>query len=433
MNKGWLRGLLLPIVLIMLTGCAKTEIGPDNATDQSANRIVLKYMHMGPPPEAEEVDNYVMTVFPEKVGMKFPHIAIQSEMLPDDQYVKSLMTQLASGEGPDFFEWWARRELKTLVEGGYIKDLTGNPLLDQFDPKMLEAFTIDNRVYGIPKGLGIMGTWYNKKLLENSGITAFPADWTSFLEMCERLKQRGVVPIVMPDRDPWHIQFGIYQIAASVVYPDDPDFDYKLLANERVFTGEKWSEVLGKYKMLYDKGYVMEGSLNLNTLQASTLFMEGKAAMIFDGNWTFDHLNQAAGADFELGFAPLPGNERDKPLYISAGPAGGTVINRMTEHEDEVLQVLSYQFEQGSPLNEKYKLNYQMFPQYFGDNTGIPVFDDISEMITAQSTVYFSNQEWPVGVAEEMYLRFQDLIAGKGTVADVAQAMENKLRELQDQ
>lgn len=433
MNKKAMHRLIFWCVLLclfLLTGCAGKLSESNYAVDQSANSIVLRYMHMGSPP-TEDNGSYVMNVLPEKVHERFPHIHVRSDMLPDEQYIKSLIAQLASGEGPDFFEWWPRHQLKRLVEGGYIEDLTGHPILEQFDKTMLEAFTIDGKVYGIPKGLGIMGTWYNKTLLDQYGITEFPTDWPSFLKMCERLKQNGIVPIVMPDKDAWYIQFGIYQLAASVVYPGDPDFDHKLLANERTFTGEQWREVLEKYKLLYDNEYIIPGSLHINSTQAYSLFKEGRAAMMFDGNWIFDFLVGALSDDYEFGFAPLPGNEPGEPLYISAGPAGGTVINSKTKHKEEILNILSYQYEEGSPLNEKYKSNYKMFPQFAGDNTGIPVFDEISKMMTSQSTVYFSNQEWPVGVAEEMYFRFQDMIAGQGTVEEVAQAMENKLREQQ--
>ena len=340
---------------LLLAALAASGCGSESAPDSEGNpEITLTYMHMGVASESEDSNPYVMRHFPDAVEERFPGIRLETEMLPEDPYTKTLLVQLSSGEGPDFFEWWPMRQLEELVRAGYLHDLTDTELLRGFSRDALAGFTVDGRVYGVPKGLSIMATWYNRDLLERHGYDTFPADWPSFLQMCETLKQAGVTPIVMPDEDRWFIQFGLYQLAATLVYADDPDFDKRLLAGERTFSGSAWREALVRYKTLYDQGYVVGGSLDIGGTQAAALFNEGKAAMMFNGNWDYARMTSGSPDSFRRGFMPLPGNDPGRPLLLSVGPAGGTVINKNTGHLEEVLDILAYQLEPSSPLNRQY-------------------------------------------------------------------------------
>lgn len=437
---------LAALLLLLTAGCS----GQETINQNEDPRVSVRYMHMGVAADAEENNPYVMRQFPAAVKERFPGIALEPEMLPEDPYTKTLLVQLSSGEGPDFFEWWPMRQLNELVAAGYLQDLTGMDILKRFTPDSLKGFTVDGKVYGLPKGLSIMATWYNKELFKQHGISSFPSDWTSFLLACETLKQAGVTPIVMPDGDRWFIQFGLYQLAASIVYAEHPDFDRELLAGSRTFADSPWREALIKYKTLYDKGYVAAGSLDMGAAQAAALFNEGKAAMMFNGNWDYGRLTmdghngtgigntvEASGDSardgataFERGFMPLPGNEQGEPLLLSVGPAGGTVINANTRHLSEVLDILAYQFDPESPLHALYKRNYNVFPMFKGEDLGIPAFDDYTMLMNEHDSVYFSNQAWPVGVADALCRGFQDWIAGHGTVDDILAAMDERLEAL---
>ncbi len=434
---------LLALLLLLTTGCDSEK----TAEPDSGGQVTVRYMHMGVAADDGDNNPYVMRQFPDAVAEHFPDIALKSEMLPEDPYTKTLLVQLSSGEGPDFFEWWPMRQLEELVAAGYLQDLTGMDMLNRFTPDALEGYTINGKVYGMPKGLSIMATWYNKELFEQHDIDAFPSDWPSFLAACEKLKQAGVTPIVMPDEDRWFIQFGLYQLAASIVYAADPDFDKKLLAGERTFANSPWREVLLMYKSLYDRGYIAPGSLDIGAEKAAALFNNGKAAMMFNGNWDYARLTanpisrgagsagglkSNGGANFQRGFMPLPGNEPDQPLLLSIGPAGGTVINANTRHLSEVLDILAYQFDPDSPLYGLYKQNYDVFPMYKGEDLGIPEFRDYTALSKTHDSVYFSNQAWPVGVADALCRGFQDWIAGHGTVDDILAAMDERLEALRD-
>lgn len=384
-------------------------------------------MHMGVSSDGRDNNRYVMQLFPTLVEERFPNIRIETEMLPEDAYTKSLLMQLSAGEGPDFFEWWPMQQLEGLARAGYLQDLTGLEILESFSREALEGFTVDGRVYGLPKGFSMMGVWYNKEALERYGISDWPKDWNSFLVACEKLKRAGITPIVMPDKDWWFLQFGLYPLAASIVYPDDPDFDRRLLDGTRTFAGSKWRDVLNMYKLLYDRGYIGEGSLETGEAQAAAWFNDGRAAMIFGGNWDYGSLTQQGADTFERGFMPMPGNAPGADLILSVGPAGGTVINKNTGNLPEVLDAMAYQFNRTSPLYQEFKRQYQVFPAFKGEDVGIAEFDEYAALMQTNESVVFSNQAWPVGVAEALCTGFQDWIAGQGDADDILAAMDRVL------
>lgn len=387
-------------------------------------------MHMGVSSDGRDNNRYVTELFPALVGEHFPNLRIATEMLPEDAYTKALLMQLSAGEGPDFFEWWPMRQLEELARAGYLQDLTGLDILDAFSADALEGFTVDGRVYGFPKGFGMMGTWYNKDLFERYGVREWPKNWDEFLSVCETLKQAGVTPIVMPDKDWWHLQFGLYQIAASIVYPEEPDFDKRLSEGTRTFAGSKWGRVLEMYKLLYDRGYIAAGSLQTGEAQAAAWFNDGQAAMIFGGNWDYGSLTTEGAVPFRRGFMPLPGNAAGAPLVLSVGPAGGTVINKNTGNLPEVLDVMAYQFNPESPLHRRFEEQYRVFPASKGENLGIAEFDGFAALMKTNESVPFSNQAWPVGVAETLCRSFQDWIAGEGGADEILAAMDRTMGKL---
>jgi len=408
-------------------GCSDRRAADDRP---SPSPVTLTYMHMGVSSDGRDNNGYVTRTFPEKAAERYPGIRVKTEMLPEDAYTKSLLMQLSAGEGPDFFEWWPLKQLEGLVRADYLIDLTGMDILEPFSPEELEGFTVDGRVYGLPKGFSMMGAWVNEDLLAKHGIRDWPRDWEAFLSACETLKRAGVTPIVMPDKDWWSLQFGLYPLAASIVYPDDPDFDKGLLDGTRTFAGSKWREVLDKYKLLYDRGYIGEGSLETGGAQAAASFNDGRAAMVFGGNWDYGSLTLPGDAPFQRSFMPLPGNDPGEPLVLSVGPAGGTVINKSTRNLPDVLDVMAYQYSPSSPLYQEFRRQYRAFPSRKGEDVGIAEFEEYSALMRTLESVPFSNQAWPVGVAETLCVGFQDWIAGQGSADAILEAMDRAMEKL---
>jgi len=416
----------------LLSGCGSSDKGEESSG--GSKNVTLTMIVSGN--KAADGQDFELDVLPKMVNEKFPNIKLEVQKLPDDQYNTSIKTKLAAGEAPDIFRVWPRMgsaaSIIDLSKAGYLADLTDLPFMSNISEGARSDMSNDGKVYGITKGIDMLGTYYNKDLFAEVGITEVPQDWQAFLEACQKLLDAGVTPIVMGDKDPWWIQFGAYQLAANTVYSADKDFDLKLQSGEKKFTDETWVKALSMYKELYEKGYIAKNTLGLGGPQATQMFIDGKAAMVFDGTWDFPTLTAQGAATFERGFFPLPGNEPGQPVWQAVSTAAGWAVNAKSAHLEEVKQVLNYWFDSSSDLFAEWvKLN----PSISAFN-GVPLNNDLYKYSyelyqSGGNSIYFANQMWPNGVADTLQVKFGEIIGGrKTTTEDVAGAMQAKFDEL---
>lgn len=226
---------------------------------------------------------------PKLVKEKWPNVTLEVTKLPDDNYYTSLKTKLASGECPDIIltqpMYAGQNSCYALAEAGYLASLND---LDNVQGRedALSSVTYDGDIVTDTSSVAILGTYYNKELFAQAGIESEPQTWDEFLEDCKKLKDAGIQPIVMGDKDQYVLQFGLYQLAADEIYSKNPDFDTQLRDGDASFTDEgTWDKVLEMYKTLYDEGYIdASKSLGYGASQAIQDFIDGKAAMTFDGS-----------------------------------------------------------------------------------------------------------------------------------------------------
>lgn len=437
MRKSLVTALAI-VLAFAIAACGKGDNSASNgsgANSPKPENEPITITMLGPGNASTDKKDFNTEIFPELVKEKFPHVTIQSETLPNEQYITTLKARMATGGGPDIFFYWPKMQALDVVKPGYAKEITGLSVLDKFNSGVVDAFAVDGKQYAIPSGVNILGVYYNKSLFEQAGITEIPGDWEAFLAACQKLQDAGIQPLVSGDKDGFVAQFGLYQLAASIVYPQENDFDAKLLAGEQSFADPKWQEVLTKYKTLYDRGFVQKNSLGAGNTQAQQLFTDGKAAMTIDGNWSQSNLTQKGAVDFERGFFPLPGNDPGEPIGLSAAPSGGTFINAKTEHYNTIVQIMEYMYDGESPLFKAWvEYNVGQVPSYKGvDFQGGEVFDEYYRLFQTSPSWYFSNQAWPGGLSDELCAKVQEMISGKETVEGVAKAADLKLSELMAQ
>lgn len=380
-------------------------------------------------PTTDNKDFY-LDWLPELVKEKYPNINVEVEQLPTDQYKQTVRLKFASGQGPDIFTWWAGLQAKDLVDAGYVKDLSGFSQLGKFKKEIADSYVFDGKNYGIPLGSSFLTTWYNKEAFEKAGITQMPENWNQFLECCEKLKAAGYTPITMGDKQSFVVQFGVYQIGASQIYADNMDFDSQLFTGETKFTDECWVNTIDKYKTLYDKGYIIENSLGLSQEQSRQAFLDGRAAMIFDGSFGYDALNKNGAQEFEKGMFCMPSNDEGKEFVYNLTPSNGVFASANSANQEAVDQVLEYWFTEGTPLFEKWVETSSDISCYEGTWDSRPLVKEYLEKYKDDPSIYNLNNAWPEGVSDMMCTKFQEVIAGNATAEDVCQAMQDKFDEL---
>ncbi|KPG70436.1 extracellular solute-binding protein [Enterococcus sp. RIT-PI-f] len=368
--------------------------------------------------------------FKEIVEKENPGYTVETTLLPDDQYYTALKSKLSTGQAPDIFLVQPKKASASSVEemakAGYIADLTDLENWDTIIDQGKADMSYEGNPYAVSSSVGVLGTWYNKDLFKENGIE-IPTNWQEFLDACQTLKDAGVTPIVMGDKDSYMIQFGMYQVAANQVYPKNDAFDDQLYTGETKLSDDEWVNTITMYKELYDKGYVTTNSLGLGQAQAQQLFVDGEAAMIFDGDFSYTALE---GSPFDLGFMALPANTEGE-TYISAATGAGFAISAESEHLEDIKAIFNEMMDGSSELYDAWIKTATSFTTVKGVELSNEVFQDIVPAFEAGRSFYWSNQAWPSGTETEMQSKFSEMIGtGKISPEDVAEAMQKKFEEL---
>lgn len=442
------------MVVAMLAGCGSKNVEESSAPEQSVEsdaadagsdaadagteeqestaftdeEITITMMYSGTAAE----NDYETEILPALVKEKFPNITLEVTKLPDENYYTSLKTKLASGECPDIIlvqpMYAGQNSVIDLAAAGYLADLSDMKAVELAAAGAV-SFMYDGKVYGIPNGVDVLGTYYNKDVFAANNLEV-PATWEEFLNCCETLKAAGVQPIVMGDKDNWVMQFGLYQIACNEIYAENPDYDMQLRTGATHFTDEgTWDKVLTMYAELYDKGYVVSNSLGLSSAQAVQEFVDGKAAMIFDGAFDMASVSAEGAVTFERGFFPLPGTNGD--TYAAMAPAAGPAIYAQSKYINECKAILEVMYDGESDM---YKANVDggVIPTYgYGSDELNPMYDSFMALYNQGKSFYWCNQAWPAGVNDEMAAKFAEYIGGQGTtIADITASMQAKFEEM---
>lgn len=426
------------LVLSALTGCKSSSSGSETKTDSKGNEntakdnITITMMYSGTTAE----NDFETEVLPKLVHEAFPNITLEVTKLPDDQYYTSLKTKLASGECPDMIlvqpKYAGANSVIGLAKAGYLTPLTDLKIMEKVGGAGLESFNYNGEVYGVPGGVTILGTYYNKDVFKANGLSV-PTNWEEFLNVCETLKKAGIQPIVMGDKDMYVMQFGLYQLAANVVYPSNPSFDDQLRTGETKFTDKGiWDKTIEMYKTLYDKGYIASNSLGLGAQQAIQKFVDGEAAMTFDGSFNAAAIQAEGAVSFERGYFPLPGNETGKQVYASMAMGAGPAIYSGSKHIDECKAILEKWFDGESDIYKAYADSGKVIVTYgYGSDKVNPLFKDFLDLYNKGNSFYWCNQGWPAGTENEMETLFSESIGGqKTTVEDIVKGMQSKFEEL---
>ena len=432
------------VVLARLTACDTVPAavpvfeadGYDHEAIENAGDITLTMMISG----VASDNDFETEQLPKLVKEKWPNVTLEVTKLPDDNYYTSLKTKLASGECPDIIltqpMYAGQNSCYALAEAGYLASLND---LDNVQGRedSLSSVTYDGDIVTDTAGVAILGTYYNKDLFKQAGIESEPQTWDEFLEDCKKLKDAGIQPIVMGDKDQYVLQFGLYQLAADEIYSKNPDFDTQLRDGDAEFTDEgTWDKVLEMYKTLYDEGYIdASKSLGYGASQAIQDFIDGKAAMTFDGFFNATALlAEGAGGDFERGYFPIPGTDG---VYTATCLAAGYSIYSKSEHVDECKELLDYWLDGESELWDAYISTGKVIVTYGNGADATPNYDlfkPFVDLLNDGKGFYWSNQAWPAGTETEMESLFSEMVGGQGTeIEDITEGMQDKFEDLLDE
>lgn len=263
---------------------------------------------------------------------KNPEISVNVETVPWSDYFSNLRQDVSAGNGPDIF--WLNGANVSAYSGSSqiqnINEVLGSGASDAFDPAVVEQYSSDGKLWGVPQvSDGGIAVFTNRALLEKAGVSEEslkglkwspnPADDT-LLPVLQKLT------IDEAGRNAADPAFDATRVA-QYGYNASQDLQAIILeyiasnggtyqnGDEFTYTNPKTVEAFQYIVDLINRYHVAPPAEDTNGSgdRARELFLQGKIALFQSG--TYSLASVKAGAGFSWGIAPLP-----------AGPEGAKTV-----------------------------------------------------------------------------------------------------------
>lgn len=207
-------------------------------------------------------------------------------------YLQKLKTLIAGGNMPDIIDIDADPYCQELVDAGKLVDvkkfLQDNDKYDKFYPIALkyQEFT-DGSMYTLPLEYHVEMTWYNKEIFAKYNLTP-PATMDEWLNVCKTLKDNGVTPISVDGVDRWPVQ---RYLAMLPFRASGNDFIINLRDGKEKMSSEEGKEAAEFVKNIGQ--YFNDGFAATDYATAQSMFLDGKSAMYYIGDWEIGAMQEA--------------------------------------------------------------------------------------------------------------------------------------------
>lgn len=261
-----------------------------------------------------------------------PNIAVNVQLTPWVDYWTKMKAAVTGGAAPDVF-WMNGPNFQLYASNGVIKPIEEQVDTSVYPKALVDLYTYDGKLYGLPKDMDTVGVWYNKTLFDEAKVKYPAADWTwdDFKETAAKVTdaKKGVYAVGAELTSFQEYQYNtIYQAGGYVISPDGKKSGYD---DPKTIEGLKfWTDLIAAKQ-----------SPDLKTMTDTAplqLFEAGKLAMYWGGSWNVAEFGKNDYTKDKVDVAPLPKGE--KQATIIHGVAN--VMSAKTEHPAEALEFVTF-------------------------------------------------------------------------------------------
>ncbi|BBF42849.1 multiple sugar ABC transporter, substrate-binding protein [Lachnospiraceae bacterium KM106-2] len=267
----------------------------------------------------------------------YPNINIKYEGVTN--YADDIVTRLTTDDWGDI----------CMIPANIDKDELPNKFVCYGDNKklsekyiMLNDYSYDGKVYGIPSNGNAQGIVYNKKIFKQAGITTLPKTPDEFLADLKLIKQKTkAIPLYSNFAAKWTMTAWDAYIGGSAT--GDPDYMNNIVHMKDPFS--KQSDMTGPYAVYYTlyesaKRNLIEDDPTTTDWEGSKGMMnEGKIGCMVLGTWAVTQIQQAGKNAKDIAYMPFPITVKGKQ-YAAAGPDYNYGINKNASKENQIASML---------------------------------------------------------------------------------------------
>lgn len=351
------------------------------------------------------------------------------------------------GFGPDF-DRLARAQLESgepvglmILDGlfvrawtrdGLLADLAGEPRLADVLARVPDRFQLgglgdaSTRAFplALSRGVQTTGLYYNKALLDRAGLEP-PTTMADLEAMVEPLAALGAAPLVHPCGDvPFNPLLVMWLLPMIAGHAGDPvAFVERTIQGDVSYDSPEWIEAFQAIADLRSSGVLLEGSGATDYATMQLLFLQGKAAMTYNGTWLLAPLQAGTPTvPFDLHVAPLPRVDGASRPHSTISWAGFAMPAKSAPSRDSVVAFLEYASR--SAVDAAVVESIQSFSPIPESNVRIhdPVAREFLPML--DDSITSLNWLWEPEIDVEIGNQVQALVNGDTDPAAVGAAIE---------
>ncbi|MET7476598.1 carbohydrate ABC transporter substrate-binding protein [Streptomyces sp. NPDC005648] len=353
---------------------------------------------------------------------------ITTQVVPDP-YESNVPTKLASGDKPDLMFWQPTGSTLPFVQPARnLIPLDNEDWVSKLGKTEQSLGQVDGHRYAaIVTSPASLGVYYNKDVFRKAGITRMPASYDELLATAATIRSKtGVAPFFEVGGDKWPLQ---WQVQLQMTDLPQSFWD-KLNKNQAKWTDPVIVNAIAKYKSkVLDGGLAQKNYKTATFVDQGKAIMDGSAAMAVNVTSLQSEIqatSSTAEMDRKLGWFPVS-NSSAKALYSPDQTNGVVAFNTGdTKRQNAARQFLSFWLGKDYPAYIKANKLVSVEPS-------VPNPDGLPQTATAQAdSLATADGVFQVKAltAPDMHLALADMIYGKKTPKQVAQAAEDQFTQV---
>ncbi|AXK33511.1 extracellular solute-binding protein [Streptomyces armeniacus] len=265
---------------------------------------------------------------------------VQQDISPAQDYQANALQRLKSGAVGDVLTAFRGAQFADMLKAGLFTELSAQTFADHYMPRHSRGGRdAAGRLFGLPYQLVFLMPLANGDLLEKAGYADPPQDWDGYLDLCDKLKSRGTVPLAWPGAEPGNAG----QLFNSMVMNNAPHDDAcaRIESGKAKVTDDWFLRILGQYAQL--RPFVQRKAAGTQVEPAQQMFARGSAAMLATGSYHMAAVRQL-DAEFPIALVPpITVAKGERPRYVGTHNATFILgVNAASKHATTALRFVEY-------------------------------------------------------------------------------------------
>lgn len=284
-------------------------------------------------------ERYLILELEEEFELRAPHIDIQAVGVHTNQYKYKVIDWLKQEAGPDIFFWYGSERLKEFVRNGWVSPIddiwASHSLSSAYQASVIDQVKEGTSYFGIPVSYYSWSLFFNQTLFQKHDLEP-PQTWEAFLNVCETLHNKNIIPIAIGYRAPWTLTAWFELLNLRL---HGAQFHNAVLSGTVAYTDPRIRDVFQRWKLLIDKGYFQENGDALDWEDPMTYLYREVAGMTLIGHFFSSRIPSNLKERIGLFSSPelVPGQAR-----VELAPLDVFFIRASSSKQKYAMQFLSY-------------------------------------------------------------------------------------------